>query len=473
MNIQLLTAFFLYFIVILSIGLISYKKQKTAKDFIIGNRSLTYLMTAFSAHASDMSAWLFMAFPATIYLFGFSHLWIAIGLLLGMFLNWQFVAEKLRISTEKYDSTTLSSFLEKRFQDNSGIIRVVTALMIVFFMTCYLAAALIAMGNMLNALFGINYYLGLTVAMIVAITYTTLGGYYTIARVDQFQALFLLAMIILVPTMAYLLTPGGATSIINAAEYKGASLTLINDTSFSGILSIIFLVLSWGLGYFGQPHIITKFMGIKTPSEVIKAKYVGMSWQFLALGAACLVGFIGIGFFENPLDNPELVFVEMVKNIFHPLVGGFILCGLIAANMSTMDSQILVSASALSEDFWKHLFKKHATQKELLLVSRIAVLFVGGISLGISFYQSSTVLDAVLYAWSGLGCAFGPAIIMALYDKRASRIGVITGILVGGIIAAIWPTLNPLLLNFPVPSMIPGFFLSIGTIFFLSRLIKK
>lgn len=471
MNIQLIIAFFAYFLVLLLIGLASLRRQKSADDYIIGNRSLSYWMTAFSAHASDMSAWLFMAFPAAIYTFGLSQLWIAIGLLMGMFLNWQFVAEKLRRNTETYESNTLSTFLERRFNDKSGVIRVLTACMILFFLTCYLSAGLIAMGSLLESLFGINYYLSLAIAMFVAASYTTIGGYYTIARVDQFQALFLLLMIILVPATAYFSMPNALETIVSQAKMKEASLSLFSDFSFQSLRSTLFLILGWGLGYFGQPHIITKFMGIKSPDEIKKAKYVGMTWQILALSAAAFVGFVGIGFFsENPLKNGELVFIEMVKTLFNPLFGGFILCGLIAANISTMDSQILVCGSVISEDFWRCLFKKHASDKELLLISRVGVLLTSLVSLLIAFYKSSTVLEAVLYAWSGLGAAFGPTIIMSLYDKKANRNGAIAGIFVGGFIAAFWDILNPTLASYPIPAMIPGFFLGLLTVYSVSRL---
>lgn len=469
MQTEHIIAFAAYFSLLFAIGLFSHKAQKTSKDFILGNRSLSYWVTAFSAHASDMSGWLFMAFPATIFFGGLSHTSIGFGLLLGMFLNWQFVAVKLRQETEKYDSYTLSTYFERKFNDSSGVLRIVTALMAVIFLTFYLSAGLIAMGFLLESLFDLNYYAGLSVAMFVAMTYTMVGGYYTVAKVDQFQAIFLLVMILLVPIVCFLSLPDGIHTIQAAALAQGTSLTIFQGFSLQGILSTLTLSLGWGLGYFGQPHIITKFMGIKSADELWKSKYVGMTWQLLALSAAAAVGVVGIGFFPGGLANPELLFAKMVQELFSPLFAGFILCGVLAANISTMDSQILVCASVLSEDFYKHIFKKHASQKDLLLASRVGVLIISLCSLGIAFMKSSSVLDAVLYAWAGLGCSFGPALLLSLWWKGCSRNGILAGILTGGLTAGIWPTFNALFLaDYPIPSMIPGFGLSLLAIVLVS-----
>jgi sodium/proline symporter len=477
MHTQYIIAFSAYFAILFAIGLASHRAQKTAKDFIMGNRSLGYWVTAFSAHASDMSAWLFMAFPAAILIGGVSQAWIGVGLLLGMLCNWQFVAKRLREQTETYESYTLSTFFENKFQDGSGVIRVVTALMTLFFTTSYLAAALIAMGYLLESLFGIDYYVGLSVAMFVATTYTFIGGYYTIAKVDQFQAIFLLVMILIVPVVGFFYLSNGFQTIFDQAAIQNISLNLFHDNAPmdldkyvlpKGVIAIVLLILGWGLGYFGQPHIITKFMGIKCPNEIKKSKYVGMTWQFITLGSAVVVGLVGIGFFEGSLANPELVFVSMVKVIFNPLIAGFILCGVLAANISTMDSQILVCASVLSEDLYKHIFKKHASDKELLIVSRLGVVLVAIVSLALAFAKSTTVLEAVLYAWSGLGSSFGPLVLMSLYFKKCNRYGAIAGIVVGGVVAGVWPTVNSMLIDYKVPSMVPGFALSLLSIYLVS-----
>lgn len=469
MNSLVFAAFFVYFCFLLTIGLVAHKKQATSADFILGNRSLNFWLTALSAHASDMSAWLFMAFPAAIFLGGLPQIWAAFGLIVGMFINWHFVAKELRTATEKYDSYTLSSFFEKRYSDNSGVIRILTAMMSLIFLTSYLSGGLMAMGMLFESVFGINYYIGLSVATVVVMTYTFAGGFVTVAWTDLFQALFLLLMIIIVPATAYFSVTGGFGQIEAIAQSNNIPLHLMTDFSYETILTIVFLVLGWGLGYFGQPHIVTKFMGIKSADEIYKSKYIGMSWQILALTAAAAVGFIGIGFFPEGLANPELVFVAMVKSLFNPFIAGIILCAIIAANMSTMDSQILVCASVLSEDFYKHIMHKQASQRALLKASRFSVILVSLTALFLAFNKNATILDIVFYAWAGLGCAFGPLVLMSLYSKNSNKYGAIAGIVTGGAIAGLWPMLNPLVTSLSVPSMIPGFFLSLIAICLVSR----
>ena len=469
MHQQLLAAFFTYFSLLLAIGLIAHRKQKSSSDFIIGDRSLNYWVTAFSAHASDMSSWLFMAFPATVFTLGLPGAWIAFGLLMGMFFNWQFLARGLRVETEKYGSYTLPTFLERRFGDTSGTLRVITALLTLFFMASYLAAGMMAMGCLLEALFGINYYLGLTIAMVVATTYTFVGGYYTVAKVDQFQALFLIVMIVLVPFLLYFKLPDGFASIAAAAEGRSIPLTPLPNSSPLAFVSALFLSIGWGLGYFGQPHVVTKFMGIRDPDELRKSKYVGMTWQSISMIAATVIGLIGIGLFDGYLINPELVYMRMVEVLFPPFVMGFILCSVIAANMSTMDSQILVCASVASEDFYKRFIHKEASDQQLLIASRVSLLMIAFLSLGLAFMKSSSILDAVSYAWAGLGSSFGPVLLMALYSKRTNKQGAIAGIMTGGTVTAIWPSLNSYLIGTSIPAMIPGFFLSLVAIATFSK----
>lgn len=470
MNNAIILAFFCYFIILLLIGLASYHKQKSSADFIVGGRSLNFWVIALSAHASDMSSWLFMAFPATLYIRGLPQIWMAIGLLLGMWLTWQFVSKGLRASTENYDSYTLPTYFERRFKDSSGIIRITTALMSVIFLTSYLAAGLMSMGILLESIFHIDYFVGLSVATLVVIAYTFTGGFITVAWTDLFQALFLLGVILIVPIMAFFTLPDGFNTIKADALARNIDLTFIDSTSTDSILTIIFLVFGWGLGYFGQPHIVTKFMGIRNTEELTKSKYVGMAWMVITLAAAGFVGLVGISYFPEQLQDPELVFVEIVKSLFHPFVAGIFLCGVISATMSTMDSQILVAASVLSEDFYRHVRKKDISTNHMLWATRLCVVIISLASLLISFQRSSNILDSVYYAWTGLGCAFGPLMLMSLFFKKANRYGAIAGILTGGFIAGLWHHLNPLVIDYPIPAMIPGFILSAAAIYFISLL---
>lgn len=468
MHYYLVISFFVYFSLLLCIGLYFHKKQTSDNDFILGSRSLNFWLTALSAHASDMSAWLFMAFPAAIFMGGLPKTWIAWGLIIGMYINWQFIASRLRSMTEMYNANTLSTFFERRFDDQSGILRLLTAVIALFFLASYIAAGLIAMGLLFESVFGINYYVGLAIAMLVVVIYTFIGGFVTVAWTDLFQALFLMAAIIFVPIYAYFQLPNGWQSIVEAATSQNISLSFTKEASFASILELIFLA-TWGLGYFGQPHIVTKFMGIKNVNDMYKSKYVGMTWLILTLAGATAVGLVGIPFFNNQLNDPQLVFVNMVPQLFHPLVAGFILCAILAANMSTMDSQILVCASIVSEDFYRGIFKRSASPKELLFISRIGLILTAVISLIIAYNKSSTVLDAVRYAWAGLGCSFGPLMLMSLYSKSVNKYGAIAGILTGGIIAATWQTYSKQLVGHEIPAEIPAFAISLLSIYFISK----
>lgn len=467
-NLHILIAFLAYFSVLLAIGIWSHKQMTSSNEFMMGGRSLNFWVIALSAHASDMSSWLFMAFPAAIMIRGMTESWMAVGLFAGMFLTWQLVAVRLRESTERLDSYTLPSFFEKRFKDDSGIIRILTAITAVVFLSFYISAGLIAMGMLLESVFGIDYYFGLTVAMLVVVAYTFIGGFITVAWTDLFQALFLLTMVILVPVVAYNTLPNGWHDIVASAKKQDISLSFLHQCSWNNCLTVIFLVFGWGLGYFGQPHIVTKFMGIRDGDELHKSKYVGMTWMLIALSAAAFVGLVGIAFYDGALQHGELVFVEMVKRLFHPIFGGFILCGLIAASMSTMDSQVLVCASVLGEDLYKRFFKLAPTQEQMLKVTRFFVFAVSVISLLIAFRRNTSLLDAVQYAWAGLGSSFGPLMLMSLYYKKATRAGAIAGILVGGVLSGLWHLINPYIYELTVPSMIPGFFMGLLTIYIVS-----
>ncbi|NGX51508.1 MAG: High-affinity proline transporter PutP [Chlamydiae bacterium] len=461
-----LFAIALYVSILLGIGFFSYKKDQTAADFILGGRSLNYWLTAMAAHASDMGSWLFMAYPAAIFLGGLFNAWIAVGLTLFMFLNWLFIAPKVREKTEEYNSMTFSSFFESRFQDTSGLIRIFTAVMSLIFYTIYISAGIVGLGLLLEALFGIPYHIGISVGIFVVIPYLFVGGFTTLAWIDLFQGIFLLLVIVSVP---FLILPlvGGFQGIGEALRTSHLSLTMIPNTKPATLWSIFFSICGWGLGYFGQPHIVTKFMGIKKASHTRKSMAVGMTWQILALGGATLVGLIGIAYFKGTLASPELVFVSMVHDIFPPFIMAFVLCAALGATVSTMDSQILVLASSLTEDFYKRIFHKNASSKELLWVSRFFIIIVTALSFSIAFFKVSTIYNLVFFAWAGLGSSFGPLLIFGLYSKFANKYGAWAGIIVGGGVSIFWPLLNKQF-DFDIPTLIPGFFLSSLSIILVS-----
>ena len=472
MLISKLTAIGFYILILVGIALLSYKKHQTSADYILGGRSLNYWLTALAAHASDMSSWLLMGYPAVIYVHGLSQAWIGIGLIVFMYLNWQFIAPRVRQDTEKYNSMTLSSYFESRFRDTSGTIRIITAMMLLIFYTIYISSGLIGLGLLIESIFGFNYYIGITVGICIVIPYLFIGGYTTLAWTDLFQGFFLMAVCIFVPFYVTYSNLSNFDSVFHTIHKYKIDLSLIPNFTPKGMFKIFLIMTGWGLGYFGQPHIITKFMGISNVSEMKKAKYVGMTWQIITIGSATLIGLVGIAYHQQHLTNPELVFVTMVNDIFTPLFATFILCAILAATISTMDSQILVLASSLAEDIYKRIIHKNAGSKTILLVSRVCVFIVSFLAFCIAFTKISSIFALVHYAWSGLGATFGPILILGLFTKVANKYGAWAGIASGGIVAGLWPYVNQLL-NIDIPPILPGFTISLLAIWLVSYFTRK
>lgn len=462
MDILIVTAFIIYFCMLTAIGIaVSRHNKATSQEFMLGNRSINYWVTAVATQATDMGSYLFLAVPASVYVYGLNATWMPIGLVIGMYLNWQYIAPRLRMATEKYHSLTLSSFFERRFNDTSGMIRLVSALMTILFFTFYIASGLVGLGLLFKAGLGLEYQQGIVLALTCAVLYTLIGGFIAVAWCDFFQGMFLLAMIVLVPVAAYIKL--GSLSIITDAFYaKGLSFNIAATRTdiFNGLL----LALGWGLGYFGQPHILVNFMAIDDVTKINYAKRIGITWQIIVLLAAVLIGVIGVAYYPN-IANEELIFIYMAKELFPPLIAGFALCGILAATLSTMDSHILISGSVIAEDIYGQWFKRHATSKELIFVSRCAALVVSGIALSIAWEESKTVMGLVNYAWSGLGSSFGPLVIASLYGKGVNRHGALAGILMGGLTAALWPHTGLWLSNLP---LIPGFTAGLMTLYLVS-----
>lgn len=466
------TAIAIYFAMLMGIGLLSVYRRRhlTASDFIIGGRGLNYWLTALAAHASDMSSWLFMGYPAVIYANGLIDIWTAVGLIGFMYLNWQLVAPKIRVATEQYNSMTFSSFFENRLLDQTGFIRIFTAIIALVFYTIYISAGLVGLGLLLNTLFDVPAFWGIIVGILIVIPYVFIGGYTTLAWIDLFQGMFLMCVIIFVPLWV-MPKIGGWDGIIAAMQAKQVSMHPIPDYKPSTIFHIITVIMGWGLGYFGQPHIVTKFMGIRKVGEISKSKWIGMSWMTIALIAATFVGLVAIAFFgkNGPADN-EQIFIEMVRRNFHPFVIGFFLCAVLAATINAMSSQVLVLTSSITEDFYKRLFRRDAGSDELLLVSRLGVIVIGAIAFLIAITTSNSIYSLVLYAWSGLGSAFGPLVILSLYSRSINRFGAWAGILSGGIVAGVWPHLSIKIFSQTVPPLLPGFIISFCLIILVSRL---
>ena len=460
------STFLSYFVVVLIITLFSYHKQKSDTDFVIGNRSLSFWLTALSAHASDMSNWLFMAYPALIFTSGLFNAWVAIGLIFFMFLNWQLIAPRIRILTGKMNNLTLNAYFESRFNDQSGLIRTVAAIMTFFFYLFYVSAGLVGLGLLVHSLFGLHYFIGITFGLGIVAFYVFIGGYVTVAWIDLFQGMFLLGVILFVP--CYLLGKiGSIETVLSAMETKNLTTQLFPSFSLKTFTQILLISFGWGLGYLGQPHIITKFMGIKKVQEMNKAKYLGLSWQTLALLSATAIGAIGVVLLPEGLANPELITIEIVKTSLARFFSGLILCAILAATTNVIAAQVLVVASSMAEDFYKRWINKNASHIHILRISRHSVIFIAILAYLIACFKPATIYELVFYAWAGLGASFGPLILLSLYSKKINKKGAFAGILTGGICAAIWPYFN-YLFHWSMPSLIPSFFVSLLSIFLFS-----
>lgn len=460
MNLQIITSFVIYAFILIFISYIFSRKSKNSSEFILGERSTNYWVTAIALQASDMSHWLFLGLPSVIYTFGLIRVWEIFGLMFFMFLNWHFIAPKIRIATEKLGTITLFSYFEKRFNDTSGQLRILTSVIAIVFFTFYISSGLVAMGRLFESAFGISYQLGIFLGLFTTITYTLIGGFVAVAWCDFFQGLFAVAMIILVPTVAYSAI-GGWQDIVTAANTKGVSLSIIPQSVWQ-ILSLFFV---WGPGYFGQPHLLSFFMGIKDPKNIKYAKFIGLAWQAIVLLFATLIGLIGLAYFQN---GGEIIYILLTKALFSPIIAGFILCAILAVTLSTLDSQILTSGSVIAHDIYKKILKKKASPKAVLWTSRLGSLSISLVAVYIAHGDSNTIYELVQYAWSGMGSAFGPLVIISLYSNKANKYGALAGIIVGALTSSLWPYFNS-----NAAPLIPGFLLSYVTIYAVSYITQK
>ncbi|MCU7808815.1 MAG: sodium/proline symporter PutP [Candidatus Thiodiazotropha sp. (ex Semelilucina semeliformis)] len=457
-----------YLLVILVIGIIAWRRTRDLSDFILGGRRLGSWVTALSASASDMSGWLLLGLPGYAYAAGLESIWLAVGLLLGTWLNWRLVAAPLRSASERAgNALTLPQYLSNRFHDDSGLIRVVSSLFVLLFFLFYTSSGLVAGGKLFEAVFGLPYIWAVAVGTLTIILYTAFGGFLAVSWTDLFQGLLMAAALVAVPVFALSLTDG-ANGTLAAIELQNAELLDPFTNAEGDALGVIAIVslLAWGLGYFGQPHILARFKAVRDVSLVPQARRIAVTWVFITLTAACLVGMSGIPVFETPLEDTEKVFILLVDLLFHPLIAGICLAAILAAVMSTADSQLLVSSSAFTGDIYRVLFRKAASERELVLVGRLAVLAIAGVAFLLAMNPENKVLDLVAYAWAGFGAAFGPAVLLSLYWRGMNRWGALAGILVGGITVVIWKPLEGGL--FDLYEIVPGFAASLAVIFLVS-----
>ena len=450
-----LIAFAAYMVLMIVIGALYMKKTSNSEDYFLGGRGLGAWVAALSAQASDMSGWLLMGLPGAIYAYGTGQAWIAIGLLAGTVLNWIFVSGRLRKYTIKANnSLTLPSYFENRFHDKKRILLTVSSIVIVIFFLVYTASAFAAGGKLFNLVFGIDYKIALTIGAAVILIYTFMGGFMAVCVTDFIQGMLMLVGLMAVPIVAFFLigSTDNLVSLLDASGVAGGSVSYLslfqNNGEPYGVIDI-FSQVAWGFGYFGMPHILVRFMAIKNEKEIKKSKWVAIIWCILSLVFAYLIAIIGRAYLypvilgEEAGTSTENVFIEMIKKVFMsdfalPFIGGIFLCGILAAIMSTADSQLLVTASAVSEDLYHKIIRPKAENKKVLLVSRITVLAVAVVAYVIALNPNNSIMGLVSNAWAGFGAAFGPLVLLSLYWKRTNLPGAIAGMVSGALTVIIW-----------------------------------
>ena len=462
--------FALYLLFILGIGLFAWTKTKDLSDFVLGGRKLGYWTTALSAGASDMSAWLLLGLPGFAYLAGFEAIWIAVGLLLGTTLNWFFIAPRLREQSEKMgNALTIPEFLENRFQDNTHTIRTISACFILFFFIFYTSSGLVAGGKLFESVFNLPYEQAVIAGTIAILIYTTLGGFLAVSWTDLFQGL-LMSLALVVTAIYALDLAGGWQATHDAMASQNIALNDLFITSDNNTLTTIGIISlsGWGLGYFGQPHVLARFMAIRSHTMIPSARNIALGWTAVCLVAALIIGYCGIAIPKINLAGPdsEKVFIELVQLLFHPVPAGFCLAAILAAIMSTADSQLLVASTAFTEDLYQILFKREVSQANLIMIGRIMVVCIGLVACFMALHQEETVLGMVGFAWAGLGAAFGPVLLFSLFWKKLTLSAAVGGIITGAVTVIVWHQVDGGV--FTLYELVPAFFLAAFVCFTIS-----
>ena len=468
-------AFIVYVVIVLAIGVYAYVRTKNASDYFLGGRNLSPAVAAISAGASDMSGWVLLGLPGYAYLAGLEAFWITLGLTIGVAANWMLMAKRLRIySVMLDDAVTVPSYLQRRFADTKPWLKMISGLAILLFFLFYVGSGLIAGGKLFNAVFGLDYTVAVFSGVVLILFYTLFGGFLAVSWTDVFQGLLMLTALIAVPVLVIgkaggLGGFGGQVATVNPellnifTNAKGESLSILEIVSLLG----------WGLGYFGLPHVLARFKAIRSADEVGIATAIGVSWSFVGYLMAILVGLCGTVYLADPLLDSERVFIELTGLIFHPVIAGVLLAAILAAIMSTVDSQLLVCSATLAEDLYPMLVKQSLTAEKRLQIGRIAVVALALLATVLAMRPDSKVLDVVSYAWAGLGASLGPAILLSLYWRGMSAAGALAGILVGGGTVIIWEALGSASYSsyiFDLFSLVPGFIFALIAIFLVTRL---
>jgi len=497
---QVLVAMSLYVAVVIAIGLYYAKRASESSDnYLIGGRSLGPWITAMAAEASDMSGWLLMGLPGVAYWFGLSDaLWTGIGLFIGTYLNWLFVAKKLRnYSQVAGNAITIPDFISNRFREKNKIILVIAALFILVFFTVYAASCFVTVGKLFSTLFGIKYVYMMIAGALFVVLYTFIGGFLAESASDFMQGI---VMVLALSAVAIIgtISAGGVSAVVDNAksipgffEFFGIAQPVVQDgvqqigqngnvlfgeAGRYGLLTII-STLSWGLGYFGMPHVLIKFMAIKDPNEMGRSRRIAVIWCAISLFAAIAIGIIGRVLFPSALltqSDSEKVFILLSTDFFVPFIAGIVMAGLLAATISSSDSYLLMASSALSKNIYQGIIKKDASDKTILLLSRITLVIIAIIAMIIALDENSVIFKVVSFAWAGFGATFGPVILFSLFWKRVTRSGAIAGMVTGGSLVFIWNLLiKPIGGIFGIYELFPAFVVSCIVIVVVSLLSKE
>ena len=453
--------FFIYMIVMLSIGVTAYRRTRNTADYFLGGRSLSPLTSGLSAGASDMSGWLLLGLPGYAYVAGYEAFWLAGGLLLGKWVNWRITARRLRTYSVMTEALTLPEYLSRRFQDHSRLIGIVSAFFILLFFLFYTSSGLVAGGKLFETVFGLDGSTAAVIATLCILSYTLFGGFLAVCWTDVVQGLLMSAALVVVPIVAIQGRFGALPS--DLAAINPQLISLWHDVTGQPLSAIaIISLLAWGLGYAGQPHILVRFKGCRSNKALVTARRIDVTWTMISMVGAVLVGLAGLVYGHNQggitLEDPEKIFLVLVHILFHPVVAGILLAAILAAVMSTIDSQLLICSSAFAEDFYKWIMKKNANPEQVLKVGRLAVAGISVCALFLAMSSQSSVLSLVSYAWGGFGAALGPVIVASLYFRRMNRNGVLAGMIVGGLTVVVWKQLSGGL--FDVYEILPGIIFS-------------
>ena len=446
----------IYFVAMIVIGLWAYQRTDDMDDYMLAGRNLGPLSTALSAGASDMSGWLLMGLPGAFYLSGMSTMWLPIGLTVGAWLNWKYTAPRLRTYTEVADnSLTIPTFLSARLHDGSRLIQIGAGVIILVFFTFYVSSGMVAGGRFFEASFGVDYRLGMVLVAGITVLYTLVGGFLAVAYTDVVQGLMMVTALVAVP-VAGLFRLGGPDSLISTINELDPGTWALWGASTS-LMSIVSAA-AWGLGYFGQPHIIVRFMALDTPQQAKAGRRIGIGWMALACLGAAATALVGIATYRRDtgqLPDRETVFIALGQLLFHPFVAGFMLAAILAAIMSTISSQLLVSSSALVEDLYHAFNRRELGEKRSVLLGRVAVMLVSVVAALMAWQADDSILNLVSFAWAGFGASFGPVVLLALFWRRLTRWGALAGMATGAVVAAVWANLPGGI--FDLYELLPGF----------------